>query len=391
MTNCKICNNASLELVLSLPNFPLNTIYLDTRIEDNMFKKNMELYCCSNCNHFQSISEIKIEDLYNEEYQYHPTSPNVKDRVEFINNQLLKFKNIKFNRIIDVGCNDTSLLKKLKTTLSANHFIGIDPSISSDIMINNPNNFILFKDYAENIEIPYFNSELPDLIVSDMTFEHIPDLNKSLNHLNNQISVGSYFAINVPSFEALIEKLNFNFIIHEHLHYFTINTLTYLFEKHKLSLEDYFVEYKVSSNYLFGIFNKAPIFKKSNLKPNVYTKEYFKVYFDLFKNMLKETNNLLSEISKNEKIYGFGASDITSPLAYFMETDFSYLSNILDDTPYKQNKYYPNLFPQIISSNDNDFSNSICLITSPQASRYLINRLKELNFKKIINPNGIIL
>jgi hypothetical protein len=390
MTACKICDNNSLELVLALPNFPLNTIYLNEFTMGNKFKKNLDLYCCPNCGHFQSISEVKIEELYNDDYQYHPTSPNVQNRVEFINEQLLKFKNIKFNRIIDVGCNDTSLLKKLKTTLSANHFIGIDPSISSEIMNENPNDFILFKDYIENIEIPYFDSNLPDLVVSDQTFEHIPNISLSLNHLNNQVSVGSYFAINVPSFEALIEKLNFNFIIHEHLHYFTINTLTYLFEKHKLTLENYFIEYKVTSNYLFGIFSKKPIFEKSNLKPNIYTKHYFNTYFKLFKNMLKETNNILSQISKTEKIYGFGASDITAPLAYFMETDFNYLTNILDDTSYKQNKYYPNLFPQIINSKG-DFNDSICLITSPQASRYLINRLKELNFKKIINPNGIIL
>jgi len=390
MKICKICNNTSLELTLSLPNFPLNTIYLDKFTTEDKFEKNMNLYYCSNCGHFQSYSEVKIKDLYHDDYKYYPTSSNIQDRVNFINNQLLKLKDIKFNRIIDVGCNDTSLLKKLKTTLSANYFIGIDPSMPPNIITNNSDNFILFKDYVENIEIPYYDSSLPDLIVSDQTFEHIPDLNKSLDHLNNQVSIGSYFAINVPSFEALIEKLNFNFIIHEHLHYFTINTLTYLFEKHKLTLEEYFVEYKVTSNYLFGLFNKKQIFKKSNLKSSIYTKQYFKMYFDLFKNMLKETNTLLSQISKNEKIYGFGASDITPQLAYFMETDFNYLFNILDDTSHKQNKYYPKLKPQIISPG-NDYSDTTCLITSPQASRYLINRLKELKFKRIINPNGIIL
>jgi hypothetical protein len=74
-----------------------------------------------------------------------------------------------------------------------------------------------------------------------------------------------------------------------------------------------------------------------------------------------------------------------------METDFNYLSSILDETHYKQNKYYPNLLPQIVDPNGKNFSNTICLITSPQASRYLINKLKDLKFKKIINPNGIIL
>lgn len=390
MKTCRICDNISLDLTLSLPRYPLNTIYLDKFTNTEEFLKNMDLYCCFNCGHFQSHSEMPIEDLYHENYRYYPMSPNIKDRINFINNKLLKLQNIKFNRIIDVGCNDTSLLKKIKTTLTANYFIGIDPSIPLDIISNNPDNFILFKDYVENTDIPHYNSNLPDLIISDQTFEHIPNINIALDHLNNQVSIGSYFAINVPSFEALIEKLNFNFLIHEHLHYFTINTLTYLFEKHGLTLEEYFIEYKVTSNYLFGLFIKKQKFEKSDPKENLYTKEYFDTYFNLFKNMLKETNILLSHISKSEMVFGFGASDITSQLAYFMGTTFDYLSNILDDTFYKQDKYYPNLYPKIISPNG-DYSDKTCVITSPQASRYLITRVKELKFKKIINPNGIIL
>jgi hypothetical protein len=94
---------------------------------------------------------------------------------------------------------------------------------------------------------------------------------------------------------------------------------------------------------------------------------------------------------ENEKIYGFGASDITANLAYFMESDFGFLTNILDDTVYKQGKYYPSLKPEITGNNGSgDLSNSICLITAPQAARYIYTRVNSFNFKKIINPIGLI-
>jgi hypothetical protein len=86
-------------------------------------------------------------------------------------------------------------------------------------------------------------------------------------------------------------------------------------------------------------------------------------------------------------IYGFGASDITANLAYFFESDFSELRNIIDDTPYKQNRFIPRLRPVIVNSTQiSDWSTSTILITAPQANRPILGRLLKLKPKKIISP-----
>jgi hypothetical protein len=94
--------------------------------------------------------------------------------------------------------------------------------------------------------------------------------------------------------------------------------------------------------------------------------------------------------SEDGGIYGFGASDITGNLAYFFETDFSELRHIIDDTPYKQERFIPRLKPSIVgSAHMNDWSSSTILITAPQASRPILGRLLGLKPKKIISPNVI--
>ena len=387
---CNICNSSSLNLVLSLPNYPLNTVYLkNASYEDKYRPRNMNLYCCNNCSHFQSFSEMSISELYDNDYNYHTQNSGVQSRIVFFISQIETIKTINFNRVIDIGCFDLSLLKALKLVISANCFIGIDPSIPKGAM-DNKEGIICFKEYCDHVNLPHQTSDLPDLIISDQTFEHIPGINKSLNSIISQVNNSSLYAVCVPSLEVLIEKLNFHNIIHEHVNYFSLHTLTRLFDNYKLSLNAYCIEYTSTCGFLFGIYSKD---KNTNIKipfANVYSKDYFLMRYYIFKDLLAKSNKIISQI-KGEVIYGFGASDITSNLAYFMNSDFSFLTNIFDDTDYKQRTYFPFLKPEIISPIETKkIAGSNCLITAPQASRYLFKRLNDFSFKKIINPIGLI-
>ena len=386
--NCNICNNNSLDLVLSLPNYPLNSVYLKNLSDSNKYSPcNMDLYCCNNCNHFQLFSELPLDQLYNDDYNYNTKNSGVQGRIDFFLNQLNPIKSIKFNRVIEIGCFDLSLLKKLKQEISANYFIGIDPSIPIDIM-NNTEDIICFKEYCDNVRLPHFNTELPDLVISDQTFEHIQDINKSLDSIINQVNKSSFFAVCVPSLEVLVEKLKFHNIIHEHVNYFSIHNLTRLFDNFKISLNAYTIEYNSTCGFLFALYSKNSNIKV-DLPSNIYTKDYFFKYYNIFRSSIAHCNTIINALNKN--IYGFGASDITPNLAYFMDTDFSYLINILDDTEYKQNTYFPFLKAKIINPLMlENINGANCLITAPHASRYLYKRLLDFGFKNIINPIGFI-
>jgi hypothetical protein len=390
--SCNICSNSALDLVLSLPKYPLNTVYLKNKTEDLLTKykpRNLLLYICNKCGHFQAYSEISLHEMYENGYNYHAQNSGVNGRMAFFSDRLNSLKSIKFNRVIDIGCFDLTLLKKLKGEISANYFIGIDPSIPLEVIKKNEG-IICFKEYVDNVNLPYFKSDLPDLVISDQTFEHIPGINNSLNTIIGQVSKNSFFAVCVPSLEVLIERLNFHNIIHEHVNYFSIHTLTKLFENYKLLLNTFTIEYESTCGFLFALYSKTTKAKIKDLHSNFLTKNYFLRYYNIFRDTIANSNKVFMEI-RGENIYGFGASDITPNLAYFMNTDFHFLNNILDDTDYKQDTFFPFLKPKIVSPlNINISSDSNCLITAPHAARYLYSRLLDFKFKKIINPIGLI-
>src|SRR5450755_2431708 len=228
---CNVCLKAEMNDILSLNSYPLNSLYLteiDNRNKGKFRPRDFSLFICNACGHFQAISGVNLVELYNDEYSYNTQNSGVQGRLAYFLAQLNEISNIEFNRVIDVGCYDLSLIKEVKKRIKAKYYIGIDPSIPDKWLVNEEK-IICFKDYVDNIDLPYFENELPDLIISDQTFEHIPSINTTLGNIVQKVGKGSVFAICVPSLEVLIHKLNFHNLIHEHVNYFTINTLSKLF------------------------------------------------------------------------------------------------------------------------------------------------------------------
>jgi Methyltransferase domain len=390
---CNVCLSEEVDDLISLENYPLNSLYL-AKVENKSIEKyrpkNFSLYLCKDCSHFQAISGVKLDDLYNDGYSYNTKNSGVQGRIAFFLEQLNEVVGIRFNRVIDIGCYDLSLLKEVKKRVKADYFIGVDPSIP-ERCLNNEENIYCFKDYIDRVDLPYFKSELPDLVISDQTFEHIPSINSTLQNVVQKVGRNSIFAVCVPSMEVLIEKLNFHNLIHEHVNYFSISTLTKLFGLHNLSLRNYTLNYTSTCGFLFGIFIKSSGgLEVTKFEKKPINRDFFFKHYNLFKSLLLSSMEIIENLDDKD-VYGFGASDITANLAYFMNSDFSFLKNILDDTEYKQNCYIPFLKPQIVKQdNGQNFRNANCLITSPQAARYIYTRINSLNFKRIINPIGLL-
>ena len=197
-----------------------------------------------------------------------------------------------------------------------------------------------------------------------------------------------------PTTGEYYNKLNFQFIIHEHLNYFTVASLFKLFKRHSINMERYYIDYESTSNFNLTVFAKN---KESNIAENQLPILKTKILIDsieLFKRNIDINNEFIQKISCNNKLFGFGASDLTSNLAYFMKSNLNFLESIIDDTVWKNDLYIPGIEAQIVNSDKcqkEQLKNSFCLITAPQATRYIIARLNELGVKCIIIPTNSIL
>ena len=284
------------------------------------------------------------------------------------------------------------MLSTLKSNgINASHFIGIDPASLPYDDLNNEG-IIFIQGFAEEVDIPYDQTDLPDLVVSDQVFEHIPNVNITLERFSKKIAFNSVFVIGVPSMELLIKHHNFQMLIHEHVNYFTEDSLTNLFSlSHPgfLRLTSKLITLP-HSGILVQSFRLTDGHHKPKELNTINPWIDFNKNFSIYKNQLKVVGEHLQRLSVDEKIYGFGASYLIANLAYFMESDLSFLTAIIDDTPYKRNKYVPGIKPRIVNLEDaNGLREAVIFITAPQTFRPIMKRLIPLNPQLIVSPQFI--
>jgi SAM-dependent methyltransferase len=376
--------------MLSLPGYPLNSLYLPSYDDDDKYLSDFDLYSCRRCLHVQGTSALSIDDLYNENYSYTVNNSGARGRQDFFVNRVLQFAGgRRFNRVIELGCFDLSLLKKLKANgLLADHWIGIDP-----VPLRNAGaaaDILFLQGYFQDIDIPFLDKDRPDLIISDQVFEHVPSANDVLSSFSKAAAPDSIFIVCVPSLELLIDNFSFHNIIHEHLNYFSAAVLAKLFDKCNFDLRYSELNNEQTVGLLLQVYTNScgSGDKVVSLEAADFLTK-FRGNFAVFESNLAGVNDFIRQ-GTAERIYGFGASDITANLAYFMKSDFSGLHHIIDDTPYKQNRFIPHLKPLIVNSdNVADWSTSAVLITAPQASRPIIGKLLSLKAKKIICPINV--
>jgi len=390
---CHVCGSRNLVSLQSLPDYPLNSLYLPAYDEGGSYRGDLTLHHCPNCLHIQAHSSVPPDALYHEGYRYTVNNAGAQNRQGFFAERVLRFAaGRKFNRVIELGCFDLSLLKKLRAAgIAANHWIGVDPVPLREA--DRSGGILFINGYFQDVAIPHLNRDLPDLVVSDQVFEHIPGTRDVLSALAEAFAPDSSFIICVPSAELLAENFSFHNIIHEHLNYFSAGTLAKLFTDAGYRLRHSELNNELTVGLLLQIYGNPRSGARAAQEPgaprvpardDLLTK--FRRNFRIFHNVLGEVGELIRARAEGP-MYGFGASDITANLAYFMQSDFAELANLVDDTPYKKNQYIPHLKPRIVGSESiANWPDATVLITAPQANRAIIGRLLTLQPRRIINP-----
>lgn len=383
---CLICG-APTEQLLDLPNLPLTDTYsfgTGTNLVDAI---DQECRYCSECGHAQLAQNIHPEVLYGNDYYFRSSeSETGRKGIEFFLSFIDELApNRKFKAALDLGCNDLHLLEQLKSRAEIR--IGIDPIWKGKEDGRKDKSIHLFGDNIEDVDISQKIDCKPDLIVCRHTLEHIANPIKVLNTLLEIAAPDALFVFEVPGFEALISRLRFDQIFHQHLQYFSLPS----FQKMLQLTDCEFIESKNNFHQWGAVligFRKSHGGGISLEKPK-YTMTEIKERHNLFKTQLLTTKNTLESLS-SVPIYGYGAAQMLPVLAYHMETDLSILKAILDDDPNKDGVGYWNLPVTICASSKvKNLQDTAILITAFDNVYPIMKRLLSVQPKHVLVPLSI--
>jgi SAM-dependent methyltransferase len=349
-SNCRSCEQQNLEVFLNLGKTPLaNRLLTKDELKKPESIYPLELAFCHNCGMVQILETVPPEVLFCLDYPYYSSfSPALvkhsRDNVlELINSRKLTLKSF----VIELGSNDGYLLKNyMEYGIPC---LGVDPAEGPAVV-------------ARQANIPtlcaFFNTDLArqlhkagqraDVIHANNVLAHIAEIHNFIEGINILLKDDGVAVIEVPYVQDLIINNEFDTIYHEHLFYFSVNSLNYLFNNHSLFIN------KVKHLPIHGGSLRIYVGKKEALDESVrsFLEEEIKnnvnknIFYKKFAiKVQKVKESLLSILLKlkadGKRIAAYGASAKGCTLINYVGIGKEFVDFVVDRNVNKHGLYMP--------------------------------------------------
>lgn len=315
------------------------------------------LLLCKNCFLVQLKHTTPKSLLYTENYGYKSGINNTiqEDLRDIADKSLKKISGCKKIIAIDIGANDGTLLKKYPKNVFK---IGVEPIKKfckecknfSDIVIND---FFNYGAVSKKI-----GSKKANVITAISCFYDIEKPNTFLRAVTRLLDKKGIFVVQQNYLVNMLRHNAFDNIVHEHLEYYSLISLTNLLKKHNLEVFD--VEEKTINGGSFTTFiafsGKRQISKKVTAMINKEKKLRLntkKPYLEFSKNVLKNKKKLYQIIEnikkQGKRIYLYGASTRGNTLLQFYNLNSSLISFAAERNPEKWGRIFGSSGIPIIS------------------------------------------
>jgi SAM-dependent methyltransferase len=260
---------------------------------------------------------------------------------------------------LEVGCNDFSMLKHLVGS-SYQTLLGVDPSdVSSENRV-----------VGVELENTFFSSSLAkfllakygkfDVIAASNCFAHIEDIRDVTLGMKTLLNEDGVIIIEVYWLGGLVKNLQFPFIYHEHMYYYSLQAMSFLMKKFGLEVfgAEHIETHGGSIRFFCGhigqheILPSVRLLEKEEADMRLSKKETFIDFQSRVAAYASRLNSILIQIKNDGKtIYGYGASGQANIFMAVCDVQTSNIPYIIDDSPLKIGCYTPSNHIPIVSNN----------------------------------------
>jgi len=390
---CQICEN-KLTKFINLGKQPLCDDLKDKPNRNTFYK--LQVNYCSKC--FTAFQKYNINKKKLFPKNYHYRSANTQDvidgMVDLVNKTEKISGTLKNKKILDIGCNDGSLLDIFKNHGSKTY--GVEPTGAAGEAIKKKhkiyNNYLDVKISKKLIKkYEYF-----DVITFTNVFAHIEDFNELIRSLKILIKPQTLLVIENHYFGEVLKKNQFDTFYHEHPRTYSLNSFNNISRLLNMHIRDFnFVKRYNGNIRVFLSSNKNPkILKRLNksLKQEwkiakLITKFQFKI--DRWK--IKKRNQLIKLAKIHGPLPAKAFPGRASILINLLRLDNKIVSKIFEkNSSLKNNKFVPGTNIKIVKeqSFSKEYQNKKILLNfawhiSDEICLYVKNKLKFKN--KVIN------
>ena len=331
------CTEDSSKIFRLRPIPPVDLFQTDKVKAEEIPLHDLAVFKCRDCGLIQIESSPPANCFYDNYIYTSSSSPDMEKNFEDLAQSLQSLISAKMNddlKILDIGCNDGLLLKKIHNYFPNAHLYGTDPS---PVALSQVSNFYtLHHEYFPGKKTtengPY------DIIIGTNSLAHIPNIGDCFEAISSLLKPNGILIVEVSDISEMAKKKAWDYIYHEHLYYYSNSTLSnILLKKGLATIRTDLIETKGGSIRLFA--------EKNSTSANKFAQNNYQDDLALLNNCyqeaLKNYSSLEDYVLKhNSRLFGYGAC-ATASVAIAQHTLFQNIISIFDDNDKRQGLYSP--------------------------------------------------
>lgn len=351
---CRVCNSKKLINIISLGNLYLSDFRTDNKKPP---KYPLDLVLCQKCFLLQLRHTTPASLLYTDNYGYKSgINKTMQDELKnIVLKSSSKLKNKTQLTVLDIGANDGTLLKYYPKTF---YRVGIEPISKlakeakkySNLIINDFFTYEAVNKAKKNIQA--------DIITAVSCFYDIKDPNKFISDVKKILKEEGVFIIQQNYLAEMLSKNAFDNIVHEHLEYYSLLSLSNLLSRHNLEVFDVEIRNLNGGSFRTYIATKGKrkitnAVRKLEAKEKNLKLDNKNIYLEFTKRIKNNKLALVKFIKKQfkdgRKVYLYGASTRGNTLIQYFGLNNRYIHFAVERNPEKWGKKISSMQIPIIS------------------------------------------
>jgi len=337
---CRLCQSNQLDGILSLGNQYVSDFVTS---DGKNPQAPLELVRCKHCGLVQLKHTFSRGSLYRHYWYKSGISPTMRSALADLVTRACEIsKPSPGDLVVDIGCNDGTLLRSYITKDLT--LIGFEPAENLVQEAKKGTNWIFNDFFSAKVFKQKFNGQKAKIVTSVAMFYDLEDPNSFVADVGEILAPKGVWAVQQNYLATMLEQNGFDNIGHEHLEYYTLETMQFLLKKHGLEFFD--VETNNVNGGSFRTFichtgqypirNAVANMKNHEARLGLDKHSTYELFAENIRKMRTQTRDFIAkEVESGKTVYVYGASNRGNTILQYYGLDHSMVRKAADANPEK--------------------------------------------------------